>query len=84
MERITHHQCSHKLFRRNGHIRESTIINYGYPNFEWSPGNLIIDGYKREDDDKPEYEHSDGVQEEIPLEDEVYIHEPLEDEYVMQ
>ena len=29
----------------------------GYPNFEWSPGNTIIDGYKNKDDDKSEYEH---------------------------
>ena len=35
----------------------------GYLNFEWSPGKPITD------DDKYEYEHREGVQEEISLED---------------
>ena len=55
-----------------------------YPKLEWIPGNPITDGYKNEYDDKSEYERSKGVQEEIPLEDEVEIHEPLEDEYAIQ
>ena len=37
----------------------------GYPNFDWSPGNPITDGYKNEDDDKSEYKHSHGVKEEL-------------------
>ena len=56
----------------------------GYPNFEWSPGNTISDGYTNEGDDKSEYEHKEGGQEEILLEDEVDIHEPLEDEDAIQ
>ena len=42
---------------------EASEIIYGYPNFEWIPGNPITDGYKNKDDDKSEYEHSEGDQE---------------------
>ena len=40
--------------------------------------------YKNEDGDESEYEHSKGSQEEIFLEDEVDIHETLEDKYGIQ
>ena len=43
----------------------------GYPNFVWSPGNIITDGYKNEDYDKCEYEHSKGDQEIISLDNKV-------------
>ena len=56
----------------------------GYPNFECCPGNPITDSYKNEDDDRSEYEYSERVQEEISLEDEVYIYEPPEEEYSKQ
>ena len=55
-----------------------------YPNFEWNPGSPITDDYKNEDDDKYEYEHIDGVQEGIYLEEKVEIHETLEDEYAIK
>ena len=41
---------------------EAPEIIDGYPNFKWSPGNPITDGYKNEYDDKSEYEHREGVQ----------------------
>ena len=50
---------------------EAPEIIDGYPNYEWIPGNKITYGYKNEDDDESKYEHSEGVQEEISLEDEV-------------
>ena len=50
----------------------------GYPNFEWSPGNIITD------DDTSEYEHSMGVQEETSMEYEVEIPATLEDKYLIQ
>ena len=50
----------------------------GYPKFECSPGNLITD------DEKSEYEKIEGVQEEISLEDQVEITDPLEDKYAIQ
>ena len=39
---------------------------------------------KNEDDDKSEYEHSKGYQEEIYLKVEVNIHDPQEEEYEIQ
>ena len=65
-------------------VQESQEIIYGYPNFEWRPGNSITDCYKNKDDGQYEYEHSEGVQEEMPLVFEVEIHEPLEDEIAIQ
>ena len=56
--------------------KATEMIN-GYPNFEWIPVNPITDDYKNKYDDKSEYEHSEGVQEKISLEDELEIHEPL-------
>ena len=56
----------------------------GYPHFQWIPGNTITDGYKNEDDDKYEYEHNKGFQEEISLYNEVEIHQTLEDEDTIQ
>ena len=59
---------------------------YGYPNFQWIPENPINDGYENEDtigvinDDEFEYIYSEGGQEEILLENEVEIHDTLEDE----
>ena len=65
-------------------VEEAKYFFNSYPDFDWSPGNPITDGYKNEDDDKSEYKHSHGVKEEISLEDEVDIHKPLEDEYVIK
>ena len=39
---------------------EAPEIIDGYPNFEWSPGDTITDGYKNKDNDKSEYEQSEG------------------------
>ena len=57
---------------------------YDYPNFKWIHRNIITDSYKNEDDDKYEYEQRKGVQQEISLEDEVEIHEPLKYKYAIQ
>ena len=65
-------------------VEKSPEMIDGYPNFEWNPGNPITDGYKNEDDDKYEYEQRKGVQQEISLEDEVEIHEPLKYKYAIQ
>ena len=56
----------------------------GYPNFEWSPGNPITDGYKNEDDDKYEYEHIEGTKEKISLQDELDTHDSLDEKYEIQ
>ena len=48
---------------------EASEIIDGYPNFEWIPGNPITGSYKNEDDDKSEYVHRKGIQEEISLEE---------------
>ena len=57
---------------------EAPEIIDGYPNFQWIPVNPITD------DDKSEYEHSKGVQEEISLGNKVDIPEPLEDKDVIK
>ena len=49
-------------------LEESSEIIYGYPNFDWIPGNKITDGYDNEDiiykttDDASEYKHIERVQ----------------------
>ena len=60
---------------------EAQEIIDGYPNVQFIPVNPITDGYKNEDDDEYEYEyeHSEGLQKDISLEDEVEIHEPIQD-----
>ena len=63
---------------------EKPEIIDGYPNFEWSPGNIITDDYKNKDDDKSEYKHRKGSQEDISLKDELNINETLEEEYEIQ
>ena len=63
---------------------EAPAMIDGYPNFEWSPGNPITDGYKNEDDDKYEYEHIKGTKEEISLQDELDTHDPLDEKYEIQ
>ena len=63
---------------------------YIYPNFQCIPVNPITDRYDNEyiisetTDNGSEYKHSKGVKENIFLEDEVNIHDPLEDKYLIQ